>query len=481
MFIAIIISLITAIIYGTIAAKYKTAENILIPILDIFQSVPILGFLTFTVTWFVSIFPNSSLGIECAVIFATFTNQVPNIAFSFYQSLKTIPNDLVEASNIFKLSPLKKFLKLELPFATQGLIWNSMMSMSGGWFFLVASETVVIGGNTISVPGIGSYIAKAIYEKDIISIIYSVITMFIVIILYDQIIFRPLIVWADKFRYENIVKACAPKSMVVDLFKKTNFITIYIAKIISIIFIPCNFFINNITKIISNLLSKLYIIFIKPIPNLLIAIIWYGCLACLAIYAANKCYDFVKTTISLSEFLLVIKLGFFTLLRVITMVILALIIWVPISVFIGLNSSYTEKMMPVIQIASAFPANFLFPFVVIFISHYNLNPNIALSFLMILGTQWYILFNVIAGTSAFPADLKESANIFRVKGWLWWKNIILPGIFPHIVTGVITAYGGAWNASIVAEIVSWGKMCVFLQLVLVCILQTPQMLVITAE
>ncbi|ABV79320.1 ABC-type anion transport system permease component [Rickettsia bellii OSU 85-389] len=365
---------------------------------------------------------------------------MPNIAFSFYQSLKTIPNDLVEASNIFKLSPLKKFLKLELPFATQGLIWNSMMSMSGGWFFLVASETVVIGGNTISVPGIGSYIAKAIYEKDIISIIYSVITMFIVIILYDQIIFRPLIVWADKFRYENIVKACAPKSMVVDLFKKTNFITIYIA------------------KIISNLLSKLYIIFIKPIPNLLIAIIWYGCLACLAIYAANKCYDFVKTTISLSEFLLVIKLGFFTLLRVITMVILALIIWGAYRCIYWIkNSSYTEKMMPVIQIASAFPANFLFPFVVIFISHYNLNPNIALSFLMILGTQWYILFNVIAGTSAFPADLKESANIFRVKGWLWWKNIILPGIFPHIVTGVITAYGGAWNASIVAEIVSWGN------------------------
>ncbi|HJD61513.1 MAG TPA: ABC transporter permease subunit [Rickettsia endosymbiont of Columbicola hoogstraali] len=165
MFIAIIISLITAIIYGTIAAKYETAENILIPILDIFQSVPILGFLTFTVTWFVSIFPNSSLGIECAVIFATFTNQVPNIAFSFYQSLKTIPNDLVEASNIFKLTPLKKFLKLELPFATQGLIWNSTMSMSGGWFFLVASETVVIGGNTISVSGIGSYIAKAIYER----------------------------------------------------------------------------------------------------------------------------------------------------------------------------------------------------------------------------------------------------------------------------------------------------------------------------
>lgn len=407
MFIAIIISLITAIIYGTIAAKYKTAENILIPILDIFQSVPILGFLTFTVTWFVSIFLNSSLGIECAVIFATFTNQVPNIAFSFYQSLKTIPNDLIEASSIFKLSPLKKFLKLELPFATQGLIWNSMMSMSGGWFLLVASETIVIGRNTISVPGIGSYIAKAIYEKDIISIIYSIITMFIVIILYDQIIFRPLIVWADKFRYENKVKTCTPKFMVLDLFKKTNFITTYIA------------------KIISNLLFKVYSIFIKPIPNLFIAIIWYGCLACLAIYAANKCYDFVKTTISLPEFLLVIKLGFFTLLRVIAMVILAIIIWVPIGVFIGLNNRYTEKMIPIIQIASAFPANFLFPFVVIFISHYNLNPNIALSFLMILCTQWYILFNVIAGTSAFPTDLKESANIFRVKGWLWWKNIIL--------------------------------------------------------
>lgn len=462
MLIALIFSLSFAVIYGTVAAKYKRAENILIPILDIFQSVPILGFLSFTITWFLSLFPGSSLGYESAVIFAAFANQAPNMTFSFYQSLKTLPKDLIEACALFRLSPLETFFKLELPFAAQGLIWNSMMSMSGGWFLLVASEAVTIGGNTISLPGMGSYIAKAISEQDLSAILYSILTMFTVILLCDQLFFRPLIVWADKFRYEATADLAAPKSIVVDIFYKTSFHTLEYVKDYAAFLISWPFTILHRYCIVplAAILTDLLDIFFKVTGRFLspaaIDLLWYGSWCILTLYCAYVSFEFTNTSISWQEFPTIVLLGFYTLLRVLFMVIIAVIVWVPIGIGIGLNPKLAEKIAPLVQFAAAFPANFLFPFAVIIISHYQLNANLWVSPLMILGTQWYILFNTIAGTSAFPSDLKESAKIFHVKGWLWWKRVMLPGLMPYIITGIITASGGAWNASIVAESISWG-------------------------
>jgi NitT/TauT family transport system permease protein len=460
MFIAVICSLIITIIYGTWAAKDKRAEHILIPILDIFQSVPVLGFLSFTVTGFIAMFPGSSMGLEAAVIFAAFTNQVPNMVFSFYQSLKTLPQDLVESCAIFKLSPVKKFFRLELPFATQGLIWNTMMSMSGGWFLIVASEAVTIGSDTISLPGIGSYIAKAIDKRDITSVLYSIVTMFIVILIYDQAIFRPLIVWADKFRYESSAGSIKPKSFVSNILGKSSFAPLIdlLDCIVKYTAIPVSFVYRRVMLPMMDVCYKIIATVVKPLPSILIDIVWYVMWLLILVDGVFKCYEFTKASINWSELLLVIKLGSYTLLRVTTMVIAAIVVWAPVGIYIGLRPKLSEKMAPIVQFAAAFPANFLFPFAVIVISRYHLNADIWLAPLMILGTQWYVLFNVIAGASAFPTDLKESSAIFHIKGKLWWRKVILPGILPYIITGAITASGGAWNASIVAEVVSWGDM-----------------------
>ena len=446
-FCAMIFSVIFAILYGTLAAKNKYAESILIPALDIFQSIPVLGYISFTVTGFLLLFPGSSTGLQLASVFAAFTNQVPNMTFSFYQSLKTIPEDLRETCTIFGMSAGKKFCTLELPFAMPGLIWNCMMSMSGGWFLIVATEAITVNMHLVMLPGVGSYIAQAINQHSIDAIGYAVLSMLIVIFLYDQLLFRPLIAWGDKFHSATNENTPIPKSLILSIVREIRIFKLFtpifslLALGVYYLFLPLKY-IGRITSHIR-------------LPNL--SYLWYTAFAILAVYALKLCYEFIDNHASWDECLLITKLGFYTMLRVISMIFLASLIWVPIGVYVGLRPSLAEKIEPLAQFLAAFPANIIFPIAVIYITKYHLNPNIWLSPLMVLGTQWYILFNVIAGASAFPVDLLYAANMAGVRRLLWWRKVMLPGIFPYLVTGAITAAGGAWNASIVAEIVSWGN------------------------
>ncbi len=449
MLLAIVCSIIFTFIYAALAAKSRRAEMVLIPLLDILQSVPILGFLTFTVVFFMNLFPGSVFGAELACVFAIFTSQAWNMTFSMYQSMRNVPKDLEEASQSFHLSGWQHFWRLDVPFAMPGLIWNTMMSMSGGWFFVVASEAITVGNTTVTLPGIGSYVALGIQKQNLPAIGYAILAMLLVIIAYDQLLFRPVVAWADKFRFEQTASATAPTSWMLDLFRRTRAL-----RALTLPFAALN-------KVFSNLHlpvpGSLRILSRTGASSRLIDAIWLVLITASTGYAAWQAYQYMSATLRPSDILAAFGYGFITLARVIVLITLATLIWVPVGVWIGLRPKLAERIQPLAQFLAAFPANLAFPVFVVIIVRYRLDPNIWLSPLMILGTQWYILFNVIAGASAFPTDLREAAGSFHLGGWRWWIKVILPGIFPYYITGAITASGGSWNASIVAEVASWGN------------------------
>ncbi len=445
MFAAIAASLLFTFVVATLAAKSRKAGLVIVPMLDILQSVPVLGFLTFTVTFFIGLFPGSELGAECASIFAIFTAQAWNMAFSFYQSLRTLPGDLDEVARQFGLSPWQRFLRLELPFATPALVWNTMMSMSGSWFFLVASEAFTVGKTNLTLPGIGSWLALATERGDSAAVAWAVGAMAVVILLYDQLLFRPIVAWADKFRFEQTASQEEPKSWFFDVLRRTRLL-------------------NRLSGPIRSVVNAIPT---PPVPSIRVPRLtspragrwldgaWLAAVALVTVWAAASIIGYVSSEISLHEAATAFLLGAITLLRVLVLVALATLIWVPLGVWIGLRPAWAERIQPVAQFLAAFPANVLFPIAVSLIVFWRLSPDVWLSPLMILGTQWYILFNVVAGAAALPTDLKEVAGIFHLRSWQRWRDVILPGIFPYYVTGALTASGGSWNASIVAEVASW--------------------------
>ncbi|MCD5995436.1 ABC transporter permease subunit [Pseudomonas sp. CDFA 602] len=448
MFIALGASLIFTFIVATLAAKSRKAETLIVPALDILQSVPVLGFLTFTVTFFMGLFPGRQLGVECAAIFAIFTSQAWNLAFSFYQSLRTVPADLDEVSRQFGLSPVLKFTRLELPFAIPGLVWNMMMSMSGGWFFVVACEAISVGDTTVNLPGIGSWLALAIEQKNLAAIAWAVGAMALVILAYDQLLFRPVVAWADKFRFEQTASQKRPRSWMYSLMGRSRLVSLLGAVLAA----PW----KGLMLINWRVLPKFWKV--SPTPGFirLTDIIWLGLVMAGCLAGSVYLFRFIETSLGMSDLVSAFGLGLATMLRVAALIVIASVIWVPIGVWIGLRPLWAERLQPIAQFLAAFPANVLFPVAVVAIVGLHLNPNIWLSPLMVLGTQWYILFNVIAGASALPTDLREAASMFNMRGWQWWRRVALPGVFPYYITGALTASGGSWNASIVAEAVSWG-------------------------
>jgi NitT/TauT family transport system permease protein len=457
---AIVASLIFTFVYGALAAKSRRAEIVLIPILDILQSVPVLGFLSFTVVGFMSLFPGQVLGAELAAIFAIFTAQAWNMTFSFYQSLKTVPTDLDEATRSFRLSTWQRFWRLEVPFSMPGLVWNTMMSMSGGWFFVVASEAISVGDTTFTLPGIGSYVALAIKQQDLAAIGWAVLAMLAVILIYDQLLFRPLVAWAEKFRVELSASPIVPRSWLLSIIRRTRLFQLFLRPVGMVLAsLPRQRLAVAIPgrKLWTSIWADgVWRAIVKLWTSAWADRIWMAIVLLSTAYSLWLIARYVATELVWSELLHVVFLGLLTLLRVIVLIALATVIWVPVGVWIGLRPRVAELLQPLAQFLAAFPANIVFPFAVVVIVHFGLNSDIWLSPLMVLGTQWYILFNVIAGASAFPNDLKECAASFRIHGWSWWRQVILPGIFPYYVTGAITASGGSWNASIVAEIASWG-------------------------
>src|SRR5579863_8583269 len=451
MLLAIVCSIIFTLIYATLAAKSRRAEMVLIPLLDILQSVPILGFLTFTVVFFLNLFPGQVFGAELACVFAIFTSQAWNMTFSLYQSIRNVPKDLEEASQSFHLSGWQRFWRLDVPFAMPGLIWNTMMSMSGGWFFVVASEAITVGNTTVMLPGIGSYVALGIQKQDLPAIGYAILTMFLVIVAYDQLLFRPVVAWADKFRFEQTASASAPDSWMLDLFRRTRALRALSVPFAALSRTVSNWQIAWPARLKLKMASRR-----SAPPSRLVDALWIALVIASTGYAAWRIHRYLSATLGLADLLAALGYGLITLARVVVLIALATLIWVPVGVWIGLRPKLAERIQPLAQFLAAFPANLAFPVFVVVIVRYGLDPNIWLSPLMILGTQWYILFNVIAGASAFPSDLREAAGSLHLKGWRWWAKVILPGIFPYYVTGAITASGGSWNASIVAEVASWG-------------------------
>ena len=447
MFAALLCSLLFAAAFAVLAAKYRSAERLLVPLLDILQSIPILGFLSITVTGFIALFPGSLVGVECAAIFAIFTSQAWNMAFSLYQSLRNVPAELVEAARVFQLSGWQRLWRLELPFATPGLLWNMMMSMSGGWFFVVASEAITVSHQSIRLPGVGSYIALAIEARDLGAIAWAILTMAIGIALVDQLLFRPLVGWSQKFRFEEGGGSEPGGSWLLAWLRRTQGVRATAAWL-------------------GAGLSRCLLWWRLPDGNAAPAPArppgpgWRRAgdllLAGLVVAASLGLLRYVHQEAGWAEVGQVFVLGLRTGARVLVLIALAALVWVPIGVWIGLNPRWAGRLQGVAQFMAAFPANLLFPVVVVVLVRWRLDPELWLAPLMVFGTQWYILFNVIAGASAVPTELRLAADNLGLRGWLRWRRFLLPAVFPSFVTGAITASGGSWNASIVAEVVSWG-------------------------
>ncbi|HEY2032221.1 MAG TPA: ABC transporter permease subunit [Rhizomicrobium sp.] len=447
MLIAMVVSLGFTFTYATLAAKSPRAGSLLIPLLDILQSVPILSFISVTTVFFLALAPGRIFGAELVCVFALFTSQAWNMAFSFYQSLRTVPPEMIEAGRMFGLNGWARFWRIEVPFAMPSLIWNMMMSMSGGWFFLVVSEAVSVGTTSFALPGVGSYIALAIAQKNIPAIFWAIGTMLVVILIFDQLMFRPLVAWAFRFRIDQEQSEDEPESWMLTMFRRSSLFDAAGA--------PMERFMRWTYRMQAPSFGQSGIE-ATPLVSRAADGLWYLAVVLALGFAMWRIYEFSAAALPLREVLNVFALGFITMIRVFVLIALASAIWTPIGIYVGLRPKLATIVQPLAQFLAAFPANLLFPLVVVGIVTFQLNPDIWLSPLMVLGTQWYILFNVIAGASGLPRDMRDAGDNFGVKGWLWWRKIALPAVFPFYVTGAITASGGSWNAAIVAEFVNWG-------------------------
>lgn len=473
MFIAIGFSLLFTFIAAPLAAKNAQAEKLIIPFIDIAEAIPPLGVLAIVIVAFIQWFPDSLLGPECAAIFVIFTAQAWNMALSFYQSLRTLPLEFQEAATVFQLSGWQRFWRVEVPYAMPALLWNTMMSMSAGWFFLVASEAISVANQHILLPGIGSYIHQAIVHANLPAIFYAIAAMLVVILLYDQLLFRPLLVWSNKFKlhssddddqentswfYDILLKTRSLRIFrrFFDSFKEwaVNQPSVYITQLKKL---------SRQSRKRSNIrFSWLYqrplrlLVTLKPLLSQGCIWIWNITLILGIISALYALIRFIHLYVSLAEIRHVFLLGGITAGKITLLLVLTSLLWIPIGVWIGLNPRLRGIFQPLVQFLAAFPINLIYPLVVTGILYYQLNVDIWSTPLMILGTQWYLVFNIIAGAAAIPPETLLAAKNFGVKGFLWWRRLVLPAIFPYYITGAMTTAGGCWNASIVADVLKWG-------------------------
>jgi NitT/TauT family transport system permease protein len=441
--IAYVLSLGFALVYGYVAAYNPRAERFMLPLLDVLQSIPVLSFLPGVMLAMVALFPGRQLGVELGAILLIFTGQVWNMAFSFYASLKSIPKDMREAAEIYRFSWWQRFTQMELPFSAIGLVWNSMMSVAGGWFALMVCEMFVLGSRDFRLPGLGSYLQTAASAGDTRSICWGIATMVLVIVLLDQFVWRPVIAWAEKFKVEQVESTDAPRSWVLNLVERSS----GLAKIRE--------------KTLRPLGERLLLHFAqknreaRPLENpsawrdwllrglavLTLGGIGYGVVRVAIILSGVGKVELHATALGLGA----------TFLRVNLALLLGALWTIPVGVAIGFNPRLARIAQPLAQIAASVPATALLPVILLVLIRLGGGLGLASIVVLLLGTQWYVLFNVIAGAMAIPTDLKECCSVFRVRGVARWKKLILPGIFPYLVTGLVTASGGAWNASIVAE------------------------------
>jgi NitT/TauT family transport system permease protein len=447
MFIALVFSYAFSLVYAYMAARSRRARRVLVPALDILQSVPVLGFLAVTVTFFTALFPGSELGLECAAIFAVFTSQAWNITFSFYHSLVSQSAEFDEASKLMGLSRWKRFWAIDVPGGAIGLVWNGMMSFGGSWFFLTASELITVNGRSYTLPGVGSYVGVAVNDGRLDDVVYGIITMIVMILVINFLFWRPLVAYVDKFRVEQSEASQKPKSLVLDALLRSSWPEV-LGRGRRALAEPVNAALGRLTGVDDHSLAE-------SAARRRAADVAFTIVLGLALgYGLYSMLAFIATGANgLAVFGTAFWLGLLTFLRVVVVVAVSSVVWVPVGVWIGFNPRVAQFMQPIVQVLASFPANFIFPFAIAIFLDIGLSLNFGAIVLMALGTQWYVLFNVIAGASAVPSDLKEAMDNLGVHGLDRWRRLVLPGIFPAYVTGAITAAGGAWNATIVAEIV----------------------------
>ena len=435
---AYVLSLLFAVTYGYVAAYRPRAERFMIPLLDVLQSIPVLSFLPGVMLAMAALFPGRQLGVEMGAVLLIFTGQVWNMAFSFYASLKSIPREMREAATIYRFNWWQRFLQIELPFATIGLVWNSMMSVAGAWFFLMACEQF----GDFRLPGLGSYLQAAADSGDTGSILLGILTMVAVIVLIDQFVWRPVIAWAEKFKMEQVESASAPTSWVLDFLKRSRGVALFRKRALR----PfreqmIHYFARHEVRAESAGESQAVLWLWRVVGTTALGAIGYAVVRVVMILAGLHGSDFRQIGIGL----------FATWLRVNVTLVLGALWTIPAGVAVGFNPRLARIAQPLAQIAASVPATAVFPVVLLVLIRLGGGLGFGSIVLLLLGTQWYILFNVIAGAMAIPTDLKEAAGVFGIRGWERWRKLILPGIFPFLVTGMITASGGAWNVSIVAE------------------------------
>ena len=447
---AYILSLIFTLIYGYIAAHNEKAEKIMVPVLDILQSIPVLSFLPAVVLGLIAVFPNNNVGLELSCIILIFTGQAWNMTFSFYHSIKILPKDLQEASGVFGLNKWQNFKRLEVPFAVIGLVWNSMMSWAGGWFFLMACEMFTLKGKDFRLAGIGSFLQTAASQGNKKALAWGIASLIIVIVLLDQLFWKPVTVWADKFKIELTESGEAPRSFVLTLLRRSVIVEFLLEKIYEPSAEKLNDSIDKFVVKLSNK-EKTKGKSIGPLIKWVLRLLVCG----LLLYSGLNAFKLL-TQLSKNEWGRILPAVSYSFLRVVAAQVIALIWTVPIGVAIGMNKKVANILQPIIQVVASIPATALFPVILVFFMNKLGGLNVASVLLMLMGTQWYILFNVIAGAMAIPEDLKAAAQTFGLKGWKKWKVLILPSIFPYLLTGMVTATGGCWNASIVSEYVNFG-------------------------
>ncbi len=444
--IAYVISLVFALAFGYLAASSRRAEMIMIPLLDILQSIPVLSFLPGVMLAMVALFPHSQLGIELGSILLIFTGQAWNIAFSFYSSLRTIPRDLREAAIIYRFGRWQRFVELDLPFATIGLVWNSMVSVAGGWFFLMACEMFVLGNRDFRLPGLGSFLQTAASHGDTRAILWGVAAMIAVVVLLDQFVWRPIILWADKFKFEQVEGSGTARPALLHLIARDSLLV----RIYRRLFRPV---VARLTLLFTAGARRAAESFAVPEQHRLRRGITYVLIAGILIGLGFTVFHAVRELSDLhrEDYIELLRSAALTFLRVNSALLLSALWTVPVGVAIGFSPRLARIAQPFVQTAASVPATALFPIILLFFLRLRGGMEFAAMLLMLLGTQWYILFNVIAGAMAIPTDLKEAAQIFHFGSWDRWRFLILPGIFPYLITGLVTASGGAWNASIIAE------------------------------
>lgn len=447
MFIAYSWALLFTFTYGSLAAHSRTAERVLMPLLDILQSIPVLGFLSATITAFIALFPGSMMGMELAAIFAIFTSQAWNMAFSFFQSVRAIPRDLHESALMCRLTPFQRFLRLEVPFAMNGLVWNSMVSFGGGWFFLAASEAITVLGQDIRLPGIGSYLATAVASADWHAIWAAIVAMVLLIVVIDFFFFRPLLAWAQRFSQGSAMDE-EYESSVLTALQRSNLVEQVQERVVAPI---TGFLVNRLPAMLASGATRTTGRVPRPVLRWIGRAVWITIGVLLAIRVVEGLGWFVEE-VSTDDLIEVVLAGGATLVRVLCVVAIASVVWVPIGTYIGMRPAFARRLRPVIQLGAAFPANLVFPLLVLLFVHMGLDLSYGAVILMTIATQWYILFNVIVGALTIPEDLKEVGKVLRLSRWQRFRNIVAPVVMPYWVTGALTAAGGAWNASIVAEV-----------------------------